>query len=553
MSEYSKIRARNDSAWLIPNDGSRTNHQLRADMRRYADTDEVDLVVVGAGAGGSVLTQRLARAGWSVVCLDAGPFWDPDKDWVSDERGSHTLYWTDPRQIGGETPVPLGSNNSGRGVGGSMVHYAGYTPRFHPSDFHTAGLDGVGADWPIGYADLKPYYQLIEAELPVAGQDWPWGDPHSYPHHAHPVSGNGDVFLRGAAAAGVGARVGPVAIPNGRFGNRPHCIYRGFCLQGCKVNAKASPLITHIPDAMAHGAEIRPDSQVSSVTVDENSGAATGVTYFRNGIEHHQRARAVAVAGYSIETPRLLLLSDTKRFPNGLGNDHDQVGRYLMVQGAPQTAGRFSDEIRMYKAPPPEVSSEQFYETDPTKPYKRGWSIQTVSPLPITWAEHVTAQGHWGEPLREYMRDYVHWATLGALCEFLPQARNRVTLAKEKDRLGLPVAHFSYSQCDNDKQLMKAAQVSMEKILHAAGAQEVITIDRYAHLVGGARMATKPQDGVIDSDHRVFGMPNLFVVDGSTLPTQGSANPALTIMALAARAADRLVALGRSGSSTAGA
>ena len=115
-------------------------------------------MVVGAGAGGSVLTQRLARAGWSVVCLDAGPFWDPDTDWVSDERASHTLYWTDPRQIGGKDPVPLGSNNSGRGVGGSMIHYAGYTPRFHPSDFHTRTADGVGADWPIGYADLKPYY-----------------------------------------------------------------------------------------------------------------------------------------------------------------------------------------------------------------------------------------------------------------------------------------------------------------------------------------------------------------------------------------------------------
>ena len=167
-----------------------------------------------------------------------------------------------------------------------------------------------------------------------------------------------------------------------------------------------------------------------------------------------------------------------------------------MVQGAPQTAGRFDDEIRMYKAPPPEVSSEQFYETDPTKRYKRGWSIQTVSPLPITWAEHVTAQGHWGEPLREYMRDYVHWATLGALCEFLPQARNRVTLAEEVDRHGLPVAHFAYSQSDNDRQLMKAAQTSMEQILHAAGAQEVITIDRYAHLVGGARMAaTRPDRG----------------------------------------------------------
>ena len=197
----------------------------------------------------------------------------------------------------------------------------------------------------------------------------------------------------------------------------------------------------------------------------------------------------VAVAGYSIETPRLLLLSATERFPDGLGNDHDQVGRYLMVQGAPQTAGRFDDEIRMYKAPPPEVSSEQFYETDPTKPYRRGWSIQTVSPLPITWAEHVTAQGHWGEPLREYMRDYVHWATLGALCEFLPDAGNRVTLADEKDRHGLPVAHFSYTQTDNDRLLMRAAQDSMETILRAAGAPEVITIDRYAHLVGGARMA----------------------------------------------------------------
>jgi choline dehydrogenase-like flavoprotein len=535
------VRRRNESAWLIPNDGSRTNHRLRADMRRYGADDEVDLVIVGAGAGGSVLAQRLARAGWSVVVLDAGPFWDPDADWVSDERGAHTLYWTEPRQIGGSDPVPLGSNNSGRGVGGSMVHYAGYTPRFHPSDFRTRSQDGVGADWPIAYADLKPYYEAIEAELPVAGQDWPWGDPHTYPQHAHPLGGNGDIFLRGATAVGIEARVGPVAISNGRFGNRPHCIYRGFCLQGCKVNAKASPLITHVPDALAHGAEIRPDSHVTRVLVDDERARVTGVTYLHDGVEHRQQARAVAVAAYSIETPRLLLLSATPRFPDGLGNDHDNLGRYLMVQGAPQTAGRFESEVRMYKAPPPEVSSEQFYETDPAAPYQRGWSIQTVSPLPITWAEHVAAQGHWGESLREYMRDYVHWATLGALCEFLPQPDNRVTLADEKDRHGLPVAHFAYSQCDNDKALLKAAQRSMEGILRGAGAQEVMTITRNAHLVGGARMAARPQDGVIDAEHRVFGLPNLFVTDGSTFPTQGAANPALTIMATTARVADLLV------------
>ena len=538
------VRDRNDSAWLLPNDGTRTDHQLRTDMRRFADTDEIDLVIVGCGAGGSVMAQRLARAGWTVAALDAGPFWDPDADWVSDEAGSHHLYWTEPRVISGGDPVPLGSNNSGRGVGGSMVHYAGYVPRFHPSDFRTHSQDGVGADWPISYADLRPYYADIEGELPVAGEDWPWGDPHTYPHRPHPVGGNGQVFLRGAEKLGITAKVGPVAITNGRFGNRPHCIYRGFCLQGCKVNAKASPLITHIPDALAHGAEVRADSMVTRIAIDDRTGRATGVHYVRGGVEHFQRARMVAVAGYSIETPRLLLNSATHRFPDGLCNDHDQVGRYLMVQGAPQTAGRFDDEIRMYKAPPPEVSTEAFYETDPGKDYKRGFSIQTVSPLPITWAEHVAAQGHWGADLREYMSDYVHWSTLGALCEFLPQARNRVTLAEQTDRHGLPVAEFSYTQCANDKALMRAAQTVMEDLLHAAGATEVMTIDRAAHLVGGARMATDAEHGVVDASCRSFAVDNLYITDGSVLPTQGSANPALTIMTVAARAAD-LLAKGR--------
>ena len=533
------VRSRNESAWLLPA-GPGSNHRLRDDMRVFDDRDEVDIVIVGCGAGGSTMLQRLARAGWRAVAFDAGPFWDPERDWVSDEAGSHHLYWTDPRVIGGGDPVPLGSNNSGRGVGGSMVHYAGYTPRFHPSDFRTFTTDGVGADWPLDYADLRPFYEDIEGELPVAGEPWPWGDPHRYPHRPHPVSGNGELFLRGARACGITAKVGPVAIANGRFGNRPHCIYRGFCLQGCKVNAKASPLITHIPDALAHGAEVRADSMVTRIGCDERTGRATGVHYVRHGRERFQRARMVAVAGYSIETPRLLLNSTSARFPQGMCNDFDQVGRYVMVQGAPQTAGRFDAEVRMWKAPPPEVSTEDFYETDPTKPYKRGFSIQTVSPLPITWAEHVSAQGHWGADLRRYMSDFPHWACLGALCEFLPLEGNRVTLAEEKDRTGLPVAKFSYSQCENDRQLMGAAQDVMEKILKAAGADEVMTIKRFAHLVGGARMAADERHGVVDQMCRSFAVPNLFITDGSVLPTQGSANPALTIMAVAARAAERL-------------
>jgi choline dehydrogenase-like flavoprotein len=529
----------NDSRFLL--DVHRRELPGEETMKRYREDEEVDLVIVGAGAGGSVLAQRLARRGWRIVILEAGPFWHPDEDWVSDEAGSHSLYWNQRRMIGGSDPIKMGKNNSGRGVGGSMVHYAGYTPRFHPSDFETRTRDGVGADWPISYSDLRAHYEEVERELPVAGQDWPWGDPHSYPHSPHPISGPAQVLWQGAIDAGIEMRVGPVGIVNGTFGNRPHCIYRGYCLQGCKVNAKASPYVTHLPDALEHGVEIRPESMAVRVELDEQ-GRASGVTYMSEADrgEHFQGAAAVAICGYSIETPRLLLNSTSTRFPRGLGNNADQVGRYVMVQGASQSAGRFPDEQRMYKGPPPEVSSEQFYETDESRGFARGFSIQTVSPLPIGWAEHVIAEGHIGGALREYMRDYNHWATIGVLNELLPQAENRVTLAAETDVYGLPVAHFSHSRCENDRRNMDYSREVLQKILEAAGAQDTLTIQRYAHLIGGARMGSDPESSVVDSDHRVWDVPNLFLADGSVCPTQGSANPALTIMALASRLAARL-------------
>jgi choline dehydrogenase-like flavoprotein len=513
----------------------------RERMARYHDSHPVDLAIVGCGAGGGTLAQRLARRGWKVVVLEAGPFWDPDADWVSDEAGSRGLYWTEERVIGGKDPVELGKNNSGHGVGGSMVHYAGYCPRFHPSDFEVRSRDGVAEDWPIRYGDLRRHYERLELELPVSGDYWPWGDPHRYAHTAHPVAGGADRATEGARKLGIEMRVGPVGITNGTFGNRPHCIYRGFCLQGCKVNAKASPLVTHVPDAIAHGAEIRDHCMVTGVEFDEASGRVTGLRYLHDGHERVQRAEAIAIAGYSIETPRLLLNSTSRRFPNGLANDNDQVGRCVMVQGAPQVAGRFPDEMRMYKAPPPEISSEQFYETDAKRGFARGFSIQTVGPLPIEWAQHVLAEGHWGQALREYVRDYNHWYTLGALSELLPLPDNRVTVASDvTDSSGMPVARMDYSQCDNDRKNIAAAKRTIREILEAAGAQDILTIDRYAHLVGGCRMGSDPERSVVDSDHRAWEVPNLFIADGSVMPTQGSANPAITIMALASRLAERL-------------
>jgi choline dehydrogenase-like flavoprotein len=526
----------NDSPWLL--DKHKRGLQNLDRMRRYPTREPVDLVVVGAGAGGVTLAQRLARAGWKIVILEKGPFWDPDRDWVSDEKGSSGIYWTDKRIIGGNDPIEMGKNNSGVGVGGSMTHFAGYTPRFHPSDFEVKTRDGVGADWPLSYWDLKRSFERLERELPVAGQDWPWGDPHSYPHGPHPVAGAASVAWRGAREYGIEMRVGPVAITNGKFGNRPHCIYRGFCLQGCKVNAKASPLITHLPDAIEHGVEVRAGSMAVRVEIDDSNGRCTGVRYVHEGREELQPADAVAICGYAIETPRLLLHSTSRRFPNGLANGSDQVGRYVMVQGATQVAARFPDELRMYKAPPPEISSEQYYETDESRGFARGFSIQTISPLPIGWAEHVVAEGHWGQSLREYMRDYNHWTVLGVLSELLPEAENRVTLAAERDDLGMPVATFSYSLCENDKKNIAYARKIVQEIWEGAQAQETLTIDRFAHLVGGCRMGFGPDDSVVDSFHRAWEVPNLIVADGSVFPTQGAANPALVIMALADRLAE---------------
>jgi choline dehydrogenase-like flavoprotein len=520
--------------------------RLDMPMHHFAEGEEVDYVIVGVGAGGGVLLQRLARAGFRAIGIDAGPLWDSERDWVSDEKGAHDLYWNDERITGGEHPLSFGSNNSGKGVGGSTVHWASFTPRLHPSDFRSQSTDGVGVDWPISYEDIKPYYELLELELPVSGPSYfPWGDPHGYPYGAHPMGGVGDALVRGCTNLGIGVSAGgPVAILNGSRADRPHCIYRGFCIQGCKVGAKASTLITHVPDALTNGAEIRPNCMVSRIEM--KGRRAVGVTYYdSDGKEHFQGAKVVVVAGYSIETPRLLMNSATSGFENGLANSSDTVGRYLMAQAGNVILGRFDDLVRMYKAPPAHALTEEFYETDPARDFARGFAIQTVGPLPISFAKQMmSAKGAWGWGLRRVMMDYNHWAAFGLLGEILPHADNRVQIAEEKDQFGIPITRMTFNLGDNDKKLIEFGKKKTMEVMSAAGATEVVQEARYAHLVGAARMGKDPATSVVDAFGRTHDIANLFICDGSIMPTQGSANPGLTIMALSARIADYLIAQG---------
>jgi hypothetical protein len=216
-----------------------------------------------------------------------------------------------------------------------------------------------------------------------------------------------------------------------------------------------------------------------------------------------------------------------------------------MVQAGNVVLGRFTEPIRMYKAPPAHALTEEFYETDPKRGFARGFAIQTVGPLPLAFAKQMmVAKGAWGRGMRKVMMDYNHWAALGLLGEILPWEENRVELAEEKDRHGLPVAKVTFNLHENDERLIEFGKNKVMDVMRAAGAEEVVEEPRYAHLVGAARMGSDPRASVVDKFGRSHEIPNLFVCDGSILPTQGSANPGLTIQALAARTADHLLAQG---------
>ncbi len=536
-------------AWTLRAPGI---HGAPVPMRDWSQ-HTVDVCVVGAGASGAVVGAKLAEAGCSVVILDAGAHWDPTRDFVSDEQASYRLFWTDERISGGGDPVELGSNNSGRGVGGSTVHYSMVAMRAHPDDFRRGTLDGpiAGADvrdWPIGFDDLEPYYEEVEHALQVAGPThYPWGHRRTrYPQREHELNAPARQLVYGCLKLGIPVAPAPIATLSAPHADRPPCTYRGFCNYGCTTNAKSSTLVTYIPRAIRAGAEVRPKAMVARVEFD--GGRATGVVYFRNGgtTLHRQRARCVVLAGYAIETPRLLLNSAGTHSPNGLANSSGCVGKYFMVHSGQQAFARFDERIGQYKAPPPGGAiTEHFNRTMPGVGFIGGYTIEVVGPHPCDFASRLTAARHvWGDTLRRVMLEYNYWSGLGIVGEVLAQESNTVTLHPgETDQYGLPIPHVRFTFHDNDRKLVRHAEIQMTRILEAAGGGDVWTADRTAHLLGGCRMGEDSDTSVVNADGRTHDVANLFICDGSVFPSSTAVNPSLTIQAIAARTADRIRAL----------
>ncbi len=311
--------------------------------------------------------------------------------------------------------------------------------------------------------------------------------------------------------------------------------------------------MTYVRAAVKAGAEIRPHSMAFRINLN-GDGLAKSVSYYRTTddgtvVDEEQRARVIIVAGYSIETARLLLMSACAGHIEGLGNSSGLVGKGLMVHSSHIVFGRFPEPVRQYKAPPPNSISQDFYETNAANDYVRGYSIETVGPQPIQFAKMLVSSLHlWGRELREVMLDYNHYGGLGLVGETLPQERNGVALdPTERDHYGLPIPVVSFSWGENDKKLFSAGIRKQQEIWEAAGAEVTFTSNDTAHLMGGCRMGRDPASSVVDHACRSWDVPNLYICDGSVFVTSSASNPSLTIQAIAARTADLLIPAGKRG------
>lgn len=514
--------------------------------QRYSPDETVDAVVVGTGAGGAPLLSRLAEAGLKVVALEAGRDWTPGRDFATDESEQDKLFWLDERLSSGGDPIQFGKNNSGIGVGGSTLHYTAYVPRPQPDDFRLQTQFGVGVDWPIGLDDLVPYYNELEMFLGVSGpQSYPWGPPRQ-PYPLAPLPLNAPAQLMQGACAKLGIRTSPA--PNAAlsapyyqpgYGWRGACTNRGFCQAGCSTGAKASMDVTYVPRARAGGAEVRTDTFVTELPLDR-SGSVSCVVYDRDGRRERQRCRHVFLCAGAIETPRLLLT-------NGIANASGQVGRNFMAHTGLQVWGSFDAMTRPYKGIPGSLISEDMHRPHDAD-FAGGYLLQSIGVMPLTYAEQVArGPGLWGKALIEHMRGYNHVAGINILGDCLPHADNKLTLSDEIDGRGLPKPLIHFTANDNERRMGTHAERLMREIWDVAGARSVWSYPRFAHTIGTARMGNDPQSSVVDADGRCHDVPNLTICDNSVFPSALAANPALTIMALSLRTADRFLGRRASG------
>jgi choline dehydrogenase-like flavoprotein len=511
-------------------------------MARIAHDDDRAVVIIGSGAGGGTLAHELTHRGIQVVLLEAGKRQSLATFSQVPGEAFGQLTWLEPRTQSGTWTVvqdyPTLPSWTCKTLGGTTVHWTGATPRFRPWELRARSTYGNVAgtsliDWPVSYEELLRYYERAEQRMVTTRRN---GVP------GLPASNNFKVMYNGAKRIGYRqVHTGYMAINTRPADERALCIQQGFCVQGCKTGAKWSTLYTEIPRAEATGQlDLRIESRATRIE-HGSDGRVTGVVYRDSqGNEQRQKARLVCVACNSVETPRLLLLSESAKYPQGLANSSDQVGRNYCHHVGGFVWGFFHQPVDSWRGTTLAGIIEDETVHEPKRGFVGGYHLELVA-LDLPTFPQVGLPYGWGRDFASIIEDYRNMAGMFINGEDLPQATNRITLDPTvKDSMGLPVAHVHVDDHSNDIAMRTHAQHQGRKLYEAAGAKRVVHSRQTpaTHNMASARMSANPEQGVCNAHGQTHDIPNLFISDGSQFSTPGSANPTLTIVALALRQAE---------------
>jgi choline dehydrogenase-like flavoprotein len=508
---------------------------------QFDQNDDHVVVIIGSGAGGGTLGNELAQKGIDVVILEAGKRHEFD-EFINDEWASFAqLAWTDARTTSGSWAVAKHFPGLPawivKAVGGTTTHWAGASLRFQEHEFkalttygHVPGANLL--DWPITLKEMEPYYALAEEKMGVTRTNDRPGLP-----------GNNNFKILKAGADKLGYKIchtGNMAINSIERDGRVSCQQTGFCFQGCKWGAKWSTLYTEIPKGEATGRlEVRPESHVMHIEHDA-TGKVTGVVYAdKDGKTQRQKARIVAVAGNSLESPRILLNSASSLFPDGLANSSGQVGRNYMRHTTGSVYAVFEKPVHMYRGTTMAGIVRDEARFDPSRGFVGGYEMETIS-LGIPFMAAFLDPGAWGRDFTAALDDYPNMAGLWIVGEDMPQETNRITLSSVKDQHGMPVADVHFDDHPNDIAMRNHGYKQGTALYEAVGATRAFPTPPYpsTHNLGTNRMSEKARDGVVNKHGQTHDIKNLFVSDGSQFTTGASENPTLTIVSLAIRQAD---------------
>jgi gluconate 2-dehydrogenase alpha chain len=560
-------------------------------------TEKTDVVIIGMGAAGGVLAAELGKAGMKVIGLERGPRLKT-ADFQLDELRYFQRQDLRPNvkrapvtwRPNPNTPArPTPNQNNGNQAGGGTVHYGALSWRLHEDDFRARSqtVERYGAaaipedssltDWPLDYADLEPFYDRAEYELGVSGKAGnlqgkkvaggnPFEAPRrrDYPLPPLQVDQAGAIFEGGAKKLGLSPFSSPRAILSQTYQGRPACSYCSFCQSfGCFIGAKSSILVTKLPEADATGNFKLVTGAMCYRINSDNSGRATGASYYGlDGSDNTIEAELVIVAPFIYDNTRLLLLSKTEKFPNGLANSSGQVGKHIMAHIGARVFATYDDRhANIFMGPSAQRHSLDDFNADNFDHgglgFIRGGQISVV-PADLEAGPIGTAVSmppppgtpRWGAAYRDFLaKSFTRYVGITSQTENLPYADQTIDLDPNvRDAWGLPVPRITYDwRRPNERARIEFLFGKLEEIARASGASKMWRAPTGqgapgAHHEGGTRMGSDLKTSVVNRYGQSWDVPNLFIIGSSTFPTMGSGfNPTLTIQALAYMSADAIV------------